>query len=297
MKPAGWTSHDVVAKMRRILGMKRIGHTGTLDPEVTGVLPLCLGQATRMVEYMQELPKEYVAELRIGYATDTEDTSGNVTESVPEVSLSDNDILEALQSFVGEIEQMPPMFSAVKHQGKRLYELARSGITVERKPRRAQIFGIWPIRIDTALSYPEAEFRVSCSKGTYIRTLCGDIGKKLGYPAVMSKLVRTKTGNLSLDQCVSIETVQMLQEQGEISSVMLPPDQAVSHFPAVHVPQDYAVKAWAGQSIPAAVSDDVIPDGTSLIRLYSADRKFIGIFEKSGEDRITAVKVFQQQKD
>lgn len=195
-KPAGFTSHDVVAKARGILGIKRIGHTGTLDPQVTGVLPLCIGRATRMVEYIQDLPKEYEAFLRIGLSTDTEDMTGTVLEEVSQVTLDEMKVREVLHSFVGEIEQVPPMFSAVKIDGKRLYELAREGKEVERKSRKVTIHKLEILHMDLHQKHPEIQFRVSCSKGTYIRTLCVDIGKALGYPAVMKSLIRTSTGSI-----------------------------------------------------------------------------------------------------
>lgn len=181
-KPAGYTSHDVVAKARRILGMKRIGHTGTLDPQVTGVLPLCLGRATRVVEYIQELPKEYVATLRLGMASDTEDLTGTITETVDEVKVTEEEVLAVLNSFKGVISQVPPMYSAVKVEGKRLYELAREGKTVERKSRDVEIYEIEMTDMVYSGNYPDITFRVLCSKGTYIRTLCVDIGRALECP-------------------------------------------------------------------------------------------------------------------
>ena len=200
-KPAGFTSHDVVAKARRILGMKRIGHTGTLDPQVTGVLPLCLGKATRVVEYIQELPKEYVATLRLGLSSDTEDLTGTITESVDEVHVSEEEVLAVLTSFKGIISQVPPMYSAVKIDGKRLYELAREGKTVERKSREVEIYEIEMTDMTWNDNYPDITFRVLCSKGTYIRTLCVDIGRALGLPGVMVKLERTMSAGISASHC------------------------------------------------------------------------------------------------
>lgn len=194
-KPAGFTSHDVVAKMRGILKMKRIGHTGTLDPQVTGVLPLCLGRATRVVEYLQELPKEYEATLRLGIATDTEDITGEITDQVDQVEVSSEDVKQVLEQFVGKISQVPPMYSAVKVDGKRLYELARQGKTVERKSREVTIHELELTGLTIKEGYPEISFRVLCSKGTYIRTLCVDIGKTLGYPSTMVELTNDVGGN------------------------------------------------------------------------------------------------------
>lgn len=195
-KPAGFTSHDVVAKMRGILKMKRIGHTGTLDPQVTGVLPLCLGRATRVVEYLQELPKEYEATLRLGIATDTEDITGEIIDRADLVEVTPEEVEQVLGQFVGKIAQVPPMYSAVKVDGKRLYELARQGKTVERKSREVTIHELELKKLTSKDGYPEISFRVLCSKGTYIRTLCVDIGKELGYPSTMVELTRTMSAGI-----------------------------------------------------------------------------------------------------
>ena len=194
-KPLGITSHDVVYNLRRILGIKKIGHTGTLDPDASGVLPMCIGRATKLAEFLMASDKQYLAELTLGAFTDTQDKSGNVIESF-EVNVSKDDIISAANEFVGEIEQIPPMFSAVKHEGKRLYELAREGKSVERTPRLIKISGIEIKNID--LDKKTVTMLVNCSKGTYIRTLCNDIGKRLGCGAYMSALERTKSGRFEI---------------------------------------------------------------------------------------------------
>src|SRR5690606_34497847 len=213
-KPEGWTSHDVVAKTRRLLGMKRIGHAGTLDPMVTGVLPLCLGRSTRVVEYIQERPKSYEATICLGVATDTEDMTGEIIDSVESVQVSEQDIKKVLKQFIGNIEQIPPMYSAVKVDGKRLYELAREGKSVERKARQMTIHQIELISIDFEKKLPQFTFSVLCSKGTYIRTLCVDIGRALGVPAAMASLVRTMSGGIVKEQCVTLEQVEEHMQQG-----------------------------------------------------------------------------------
>ncbi|WP_127580702.1 tRNA pseudouridine(55) synthase TruB [Paenibacillus koleovorans] len=298
LKPPGFTSHDVVAKARRLLGMKRIGHTGTLDPQVTGVLPLCLGRATRVVEYIQELPKEYEAELTIGYATDTEDWTGQVTAQVERAELSREQLLEVLQRFVGSIEQVPPMYSAVRVDGKRLYELARQGQEVERTARTVQIYRLELLHSELELDHPKVRFRVLCSKGTYIRTLCVDIGRALGYPSVMSELVRTSTGQIALERCLSLPDIERLVQAGELEQHLIPTDQAIAHLPKLQVDAAAALHASQGKTIRVAAAATAEDDaGTSgLVRLYNEDGTFLGIFdnqpEQHGQWRLQPEKVF-----
>lgn len=229
-KPEGWTSHDVVAKVRRVLKMKRIGHTGTLDPMVTGVLPLCLGRATRVVEYVQERPKSYEAVLQLGIATDTEDITGTVIARQSPISVTEEDVRHTLSQFIGEIDQVPPMYSAVKVDGKRLYELAREGKTVERKSRKVTIHQIDLIDTQLDLDLPQISFSVVCSKGTYIRTLCVDIGKALGVPATMAHLTRTMSGGITKESCLTLEQIEQLQQSGELSGHIISADEAVTHL-------------------------------------------------------------------
>lgn len=294
-KPEGFTSHDVVAKVRGILGIKRIGHTGTLDPQVTGVLPLCIGRATRMVEYIQELPKEYEAILRIGLSTDTEDMTGNVLEEVPLVHLEETVVREALHRFVGEIEQTPPMFSAVKVDGKRLYELAREGKEVERKSRKVTIHQLHILHMDLQQKHPDIHFRVSCSKGTYIRTLCVDIGKALGYPAVMKSLIRTSTGSIRQEQCLTFEQIKDLKAQGVLEDRMIPMDQAISHIPSVELSEQESIHAQQGKRIAMSESRIIgaAAGSQTLLRAYSPDKRFLGLFEwRSASQILIPSKVF-----
>jgi tRNA pseudouridine55 synthase len=289
LKPAGFTSHDVVAKTRRLLKIKRIGHTGTLDPMVTGVLPLCIGRATRVVEYIQELPKEYEAVMRFGIATDTEDLTGTVLEQWDRVTLTEAQIRAAVISFVGEIEQVPPMYSAVKVNGQRLYELARLGQEIERKPRKAVIHSIDILSMDVDKPHPEIRFKVRCSKGTYIRTLCTDIGKKLEVPAVMAELVRTATGSITLDRCITLEQIEQLVLDGGISAALIPADEAISHIPEIIVDAQDAVKALRGQKVTLA--DGMMED--AIYRVYSPDRQFLGLFRwETSLRRLVPEKVF-----
>ncbi|HEY0829126.1 MAG TPA: tRNA pseudouridine(55) synthase TruB [Bacilli bacterium] len=295
IKPVDFTSHDVVAKVRRILGIKRIGHTGTLDPKVTGVLPLCIGRATRVVEYIQDLPKEYEARLILGIRTDTEDMTGNVLETASLIQVTEEQVTEAIHSFVGLIEQIPPMYSAVKVNGKRLYELARNGEEIERQPRTVTIHHIDLIHMNLELLHPAIQFRVSCSKGTYIRTLCADIGKKLGVPAVMSELVRTATGSITIDQCVSIEETAVLFETGRLGQVIIPTDLAIPHLPFFSIPVLLVASVLQGKSIPTEALKPLPASHLSLkaIKLYAPDGIFLGIFKTDmTSGLVQPVKVF-----
>lgn len=291
-KPAGWTSHDVVAKVRRLVRMKRIGHAGTLDPEVTGVLPLCLGRATRLVEYMQELPKEYQAVLRLGFSTDTEDITGTVLESVDTVAVTKEEVEETLRTFLGEISQVPPMYSAVKVNGKRLYELAREGKTVERKSRTVTIFEIEMTDFEKHEEYTDISFRVLCSKGTYIRTLCVDIGKKLGLPSTMAKLERTLSAGISSARCLTLEQIEQCMEDGTLSSRLIPLDEAIVHLPAHTVSDEKRKAALQGQRLSARVISPPV-DHPKCFRLYDSEECFLGIFQRQEETgAIVPVKVF-----
>lgn len=293
-KPAGWTSHDVVAKVRGIVRLKRIGHAGTLDPMVTGVLPLCLGKATRVVEYMQELPKTYTAVLRLGIATDTEDLSGEVIARADKVAVTMEQVQDALAAFCGEIEQVPPMYSAVKVDGKRLYELAREGQQVERKARRVTIYDLQ--LLDTALeaAEPTISFRVTCSKGTYIRTLCVDIGRKLGVPAAMAELIRNQSAGFSEADCLRMEEIADLHKAGELGEKLLPADRAVAHLPAAKLPAEQRKLASDGRKVPldAVIIDEGTHQADQLLRLYIGEH-FAGIYLLStSEHCLKPIKVF-----
>lgn len=294
-KPAGWTSHDVVAKARGILKIKRIGHTGTLDPQVTGVLPICIGRATRVVEYVQERPKAYEAVLKLGISTDTEDMTGTVLEDHPGIRLTVNQVQEALTSFKGEIEQVPPMFSAVRVDGKRLYELAREGKVVERKSRRVTIHEITLISADLEQAYPEIRFAVVCSKGTYIRTLCVDIGRLLGVPATMKELVRTMSGGLSQADCVTLEELRELQTRGDLADKIIPADVPLDYMPRGDVGEITARNALQGKRIAfkyVRIGEDALRN-SPLVRLYGNDGTFLGVYEPDADsETLKPIKVF-----
>ncbi|SFQ63609.1 MULTISPECIES: tRNA pseudouridine(55) synthase TruB [unclassified Bacillus (in: firmicutes)] len=252
-KPAGMTSHDCVFKLRKILRTKKVGHTGTLDPDVTGVLPICIGRTTKVAEYITDAGKAYDGEVTIGFSTTTEDASGEVVESkVLDRIIKREEILKVLESLTGEIVQTPPMYSAVKVNGKRLYEYARQGIEVERPSRKVNIYSIELLdhRDEFAGETISFKFRVDCGKGTYIRTLAVMIGEKLGYPAHMSWLQRIKSASYTLEDCLTLEQVEVLMNDGEINEVLRPLESAVSHLPKYVLSDKVAEKVKNGALLP-----------------------------------------------
>ena len=251
-KEKGMTSHDCVFKLRKILKMKRIGHTGTLDPSVEGVLPICLGQATKVSEYIMDQGKTYMATISIGTSTTTEDADGDSveTDATPK-SFSREQILGALAELTGEITQIPPMYSAVKVNGKKLYEYAREGKEVERPSRKVMIHNIKLLDEATTFSGQEVKFNieVDCGKGTYIRTLAVQIGELLGYPAHMSSLVRTASGNFTKAQCLTLAEVQAAVDDFALSDTLLPLKDALSAWPSVEIDDDNKKSITNGQVI------------------------------------------------
>lgn len=214
-KEKGFTSHDVVAKLRGIVKQKKIGHTGTLDPDATGVLPVCLGSATKLCDMLTDKSKEYVTTMRLGFCTDTQDISGEVL-STKEVCVTKDEVEKTILSFVGKYDQIPPMYSALKVNGKKLYELAREGIEIERKARSIEIFEIEILDI----SLPDITMRVHCSKGTYIRTLCHDIGEKLGCFGTMVTLERTKVASFLLENAYKLSDIEAIVKEEKIGQIL-----------------------------------------------------------------------------
>ncbi len=261
-KPAGWTSMDVCAKLRGILGERRIGHAGTLDPMATGVLPVFVGSATRAVEFAEKGDKEYLAGLRLGLVTNTQDITGEILEERP-VSVTRPELTALLERFTGDILQIPPMYSAIKRNGKKLYELARKGVEVERAPRPVTIHEL------ELLGWPDAgedfSLRVRCSKGTYIRTLCHDIGQALGCGGCMSSLRRTMAAGFTLDQAVTLEQVQ---ERG--AAALMPADSLFARYPAYTLPLP-RLERLCRNGNPVPVRD--LGDGT--YRVYGENGQFL----------------------
>ncbi|NLJ79186.1 MAG: tRNA pseudouridine(55) synthase TruB [Tissierellia bacterium] len=270
-KPKGITSHDVVDIARRIFGIKRIGHTGTLDPNATGVLVLCIGRATRISEYLLDLDKEYVGEIRLGLATDTQDELGKVlSRSSKRVSI--DEIYRAFDSFKGKIDQVPPMYSALKHRGKKLYEIARKGGTIERKPREVEIYEL------KVLNIIEAEkiiFYTRCSKGTYIRTLCDDIGEFLGTYGYMSYLMRTGVGNFQIAESHSLEYLMDLDKR-ELKKTVHPMDTGLTHLNAIRIDDGFYRRLVNGAIIYLQEQDAKDYDINIPLRVY-CNGSFIGI--------------------
>ena len=242
-KSAGMTSFDVVSGVRRIFGMTQVGHTGTLDPMATGVLPVLLGRAVKASDFVMAGKKEYAAELTLGVTTDTEDTTGKILSESDDVP-GEAEVISACEKFVGEILQTPPMYSALKIGGKRLYDLAREGVTVEREPRRVTVYSIEPKKITDRVY----SLRVVCSKGTYIRTLCADIGRSLGCGGAMSALCRTATGRFTLDGAVTLGELEKMTPE-ERSAVLLPTETLFEELPAMELDPFFARLAKNGCEI------------------------------------------------
>jgi len=235
LKPPGMTSHDVVNFIRRITGQKKVGHTGTLDPGAAGVLPVCIGKATKIIEFIPG-EKRYRAQVTFGRSTTTQDVFGEIISESDTRDITACRVQECLQSFLGPVEQIPPMTSAVKYRGKKLYELARKGVSVERKPRTVYIYEI--IMLDfyrEPAGFPVAMLDIACSAGTYIRTLCHDLGEKLGCGAYMSFLLRTRAGFFTLQESVTLEDLQRKSEAGALEDVCLSMEKALMHLPCVRV--------------------------------------------------------------
>ncbi|MET3575301.1 tRNA pseudouridine(55) synthase TruB [Bhargavaea ullalensis] len=253
-KEKGMTSHDCVFKLRKILRMKRIGHTGTLDPDVEGVLPICLGKATKAAEYITDAGKTYEAVISIGRATETEDAGGATVDSdLSEKQIPADRVREVLESLTGEIVQTPPMYSAVKVNGRRLYEYARKGIEVERPSRTVVIHRMELLSGEPVFAGEEPQFkiRVECGKGTYIRTLAVRIGEELGYPAHMASLVRTASGLFSSGDCLTLQEVESLREAGRLDEAIFPVERALDGFPAEELDDDLFARVLNGQVLPA----------------------------------------------
>ncbi len=300
-KEKGYTSHDVVAKLRGILGQKKIGHTGTLDPDAEGVLPVCLGRATKLCDMLTDKNKTYEAVLLFGKTTDTQDISGKVLEEKDTGLLTVEKIEECIQAYIGEYDQIPPMYSALKVNGKKLYELAREGKVVERRARRVQIYDIRIRKIEI----PRVTMEVTCSKGTYIRTLCHDIGQDLGTGACMEQLLRTRVSRFELKDSLKLGEIEALKQAGRIMEIVIPVDQMFLQYPAFCVDREHAAYAYNGnllkagfmKKIQTAVTESDSEDRTKA-RVYDEDGRFIGIYcydEKRREYKLE--KMFLDQEE
>lgn len=276
-KERGFTSHDVVAKLRGICKMRRIGHTGTLDPDAEGVLPVCLGRATKLCELLTDKQKEYRVVMRLGVVTDTQDMSGAVLEEHP-VNVTEEEVVAAIHTFVGQYDQIPPMYSALKVNGKKLYELARAGQVVEREPRRVNILHI---NIDE-INLPTVIMTVGCSKGTYIRTLCHDIGQKLGCGAAMESLLRTQSGQFTLENSVKLSEVQRYADEGRLEEIAIPADRLFARYEKAVVTEAGEKLLFNGNPMPISMleweTEPETLDNDAGVRIYDRTGAFIGLY-------------------
>ena len=285
-KPSGMTSNRALQVVRRLLNAKKAGHTGSLDPSATGMLPLCFGEATKVCAYLLDADKTYRVTARLGTATDTGDADGKEIAMAAVPDLSADDWNSILQEFDGESQQIPPMYSALKKDGKRLYELARKGEIVERQPRTIQVNEITLLEV----AGPRLVFRVSCSKGTYVRTLVEDIARRAGTVAHTVRLHRESVGHFAAADMVDLATVEALAEVDpeSLKDRLLPPDVALSELPAVTLDRDAGVRFSGGQAIAGTFGVD-----KGLVRVYGADRAFLGVGELQADGLVAPRRVFQ----
>lgn len=300
-KERGYTSFDVVAKMRGIFQMRKIGHTGTLDPDAEGVLPVCLGKATKVCGLLTEKDKEYEAVMLLGTVTDTQDISGTVQKQT-DVAATPQEVREAVESFVGGYLQTPPMYSALKVDGKKLCDLARAGVTVERRARPVKIYEIAILEIDL----PRVRMKVSCSKGTYIRTLCHDIGETLGCGACMESLVRTRVSSFRVEDSLRLSEIEALvQKETGPFSFLHSVDSVFRQYKKAVVRKEYSKLLYNGNCLLETMmlpeTEQTLKDGFAaqtaeereLIRIYDEEGHFIGIYER-GASGCKPVKIFME---
>lgn len=319
-KERGYTSHDVVAKLRGITKQKKIGHTGTLDPDAEGVLPVCLGRATKVCDLLTDKDKTYETTLLLGVTTDTQDIGGTVIEKRNTQSITQEQARHCILSYIGAYEQLPPMYSALKVNGKKLYELAREGKEVARRTRTVTIYDIRILE----MRLPRVRMEVHCSKGTYIRTLCHDIGEKLGCGGCMETLVRTKVSRFTLEESVRLPQVEEYQKEGRLSELVLPVDALFSDMKAAAVRPERVFYAYNGNRLPLkwlvpaelssaansleeklSVPENIVSHTDKLklaqgekVRIYSPDHVFIGIYRyDQSEHLLTVEKMFLDREE
>lgn len=293
-KERGYTSHDVVGKLRGILKQKKIGHTGTLDPEAEGVLPVCLGKATKLCDLLTDKEKTYRAVLLLGKTTDTQDMTGTVLKEQP-VACTSDEAVQAVLSFEGEYEQVPPMYSALKVNGQKLCDLARAGKEVERKPRKVTIYNI---QIEN-ISLPRITMEVTCSKGTYIRTLCQDIGEKLGCGGCMESLLRTRVSRFALKDSLKLSEVERLMAEGNLEPYILPIDGMFAQLPRTVIKEQGKKLLLNGNPIPEELlerKERIADDGQ--VRIYDENGRFYAIYRyEQKARRLWLVKMFFDKEE
>lgn len=292
-KEPGYTSHDVVAKLRGILKQKKIGHMGTLDPNAVGVLPVCLGKATKLCDILSEKDKTYDAILLLGTETDTQDITGSILKQADEEQLSkltEEQVFNTIKSFIGEYSQIPPMFSAIKINGQKLYNLARQGEVIERPPRQCQIIDI----TITKMELPRVNMHVTCSKGTYIRTLCNDIGEKLGVGGCMEKLIRTKVERFHVEDGINLAQIEEARDNGTLSQYIVPVDIMLDMYSKCMVSENAEKLVYNGNIFTSRNTKFKMQheDG-QIVRVYSHDGKFVGLYSFNLEKQIyKPIKIF-----
>lgn len=289
-KERGFTSFDVVAKLRGICGQKKIGHTGTLDPDAEGVLLVCLGSATKVCDMLTDSDKEYEAVMLLGVETDTQDTTGTVLAEMATDGLTNEQVLEVIKSFVGPIKQIPPMYSALKVDGKKLCDLARAGVTVERKARDITIYEIEVLSVEL----PRVTMRVKCSKGTYIRTLCHDIGQTLGCGAAMEQLTRTRAAGYVLGQALTLSQIQQIKDENKLEEIVQPIDDVFRIYPAVQVTDKAHRMLMNGNGLICQDFIKVEPEHyVSPVRVYDKNGVFCAIYKyNETQERFKPEKMF-----
>ena len=288
-----FTSHDVVAKLRGILKQKKIGHMGTLDPNAVGVLPVCLGKATKLCDILSEKDKTYNATLLLGLDTDTQDTSGEViskadTDSIME--LSEDKVFETIKSYIGDYDQIPPMFSAIKIGGEKLYNLARRGEVIERPARHCRIIDITV----TKMELPRVDLHVTCSKGTYIRTLCHDIGKDLGVGGCMEKLVRTKVERFSVEDSITLKQIEEFRDNNTLEDYITPVDEMLGNYSKCMVSKGAEKLVYNGNIFTSGNTFlKMNHEDGQIVRVYTSEGEFIGLYKFNSEKQIyKPVKMF-----
>ncbi len=288
-KEAGYTSHDVVAKLRGICKQKRIGHTGTLDPDAVGVLPVCLGNGTRLCDMLTDKDKEYVADFCLGITTDTQDISGTVLEK-KDADVSTEEVEKAAAFFTGEYLHLPPMYSALKVGGKKLCDLARAGKEVERTPRPVTVYSLEFLKKE----HPCYTIKVACSRGTYIRTLCHDIGQRLGCGAVMTKLVRTRAGEFGIENALTLEKLEEMAKAGTFGEAVIPVEKMFGALPAVSVREAGFKALRNGNPLREEAATAFGTDkAAGEVRMYNHQGIFYGIYRYEGErEMYVPVKMF-----
>lgn len=300
-KEKGFTSFDVCAKLRGILKTRKIGHTGTLDPDAEGVLPICVGNATKLCDLLTDKDKVYEAVLILGVTTDTEDMTGTILSS-HEVTASKEEVTKVIHQFIGPYDQIPPMYSAIKVNGQRLYDLARKGTVIERKARPVIIHGIdileFIMDCDNPGAVKEVRMRVSCSKGTYIRTLCKDIGERLGVGGCMKSLLRTKVSVFDLANSLKIDDIGQLMVNNQIDQVLMPVDACFMHLPKAVTHEEADKFLYNGNKLKIQqlqLEAEKEPEGKDEVRVYDSHNTFTGIYEfNMAEDCYKPVKMFLQ---